>query len=97
MSQQKYVASVENCIIIIIVIFNQKKQNKIWIRMSEIDLTWLVGRWVGVWVAKSDNLAISVQINLTWNGTGNELGNILESFIYRVKDDSDYNITILII
>ena len=33
--------------------------------MSEIDLTWLVGRWVGVWVAKSDNLAISVQINLT--------------------------------
>ena len=52
---------------------------------------------MGVWVAKSDNLAISVQINLIWNGTGNELGNILESFIYRVKDDSDYNITILII
>ena len=57
----------------------------------------LVGWWVGGWVVKCNDLAISVQINLSWNGMGNELGHISESFIYRVKDDSDYNITILII
>ena len=60
--------------------------------MRELEVTlsgWLVGRWV----AKSDNMAISVQTNLI--GTGNELGNISESFICGVKDDSDYNIIIL--
>ena len=46
-------------------------------------------------MAKSDNMAISVQINLIGTGAGNELGNISERFIYRVKDYSDYNIRIL--
>ena len=61
--------------------------------MRELEVTfsgWLVGGWV----AKNDNMAISVQINLIGTGTGNELGNISENFIYGIKDDSDYNITI---
>ena len=43
--------------------------------MSEIEVT-LLGWLVSGWEVKSDNLAISVQINLSWNGTGNELGHI---------------------
>ena len=62
--------------------------------MRELEVT-LSGWLVGGWVAKSDNMAISVQTNLMGTGTGNELGNISESFICGVKDDSDYNITIL--
>ena len=62
--------------------------------MRELEVT-LSGWLVGGWVAKSDNMAISVQTNLMGTGTGNELGNISESFICGVKDDSDYNIIIL--
>ena len=62
--------------------------------MSDLKVT-LMGWLMGGWVTKSDNMAISVQINLTGTGTGNELGNISERFIYRVKDYSDYNIRIL--
>ena len=46
--------------------------------LGEVEVTF--PGWVGGWVVggwpESDNKTISVQLDLTWTGTGTELGNI---------------------